>query len=688
MVGESGDVGSKRNDHEDDATIPLKSTGQQQLPTSPCDDDDMINSSDYSSSSSKFVYVLAFFSAIGGFLFGYDTGVVSGAMLIIRKEMELTNGWHEAIVSATIAAAWIFSLFGGYLSDRLGRKPVILAASVVFTAGSIVMGAADGKEGLLAGRIIVGVGIGWMSTTVSVYIAETSPAHLRGRLVAFQSVLITMGRFCGALASAVAFTLYPPVTGRKEPVLMMTTDLLTSTKAAGGGAHHSHQWPFRLQWLDVLNFSSRRYMLGIAAIPAVIQFVGFLLMPESPRWLFSHGKPDEARKVLQRIRGPCHNIDDELEAIKASVDESERELEYRRQRGQTANVLIQILQSPPVLRALFLGCLLQMFQQIAGINTVMYYSATIIQMAGFYDTSKAIWLSALVASVNFICTFLGIYLVEKVGRRRLTLGSLLGVVLSLAFLAVGFMIVDSNAFSVTEFYNDKNDLCNSASECNECNSIVDCGYCFMDDPANGGVSKGSCLLSKENSTFLSDYGPCSNLSSTAGLSSSNAAGHSGFIYAYGWCPSTYGWITVLGLMTYLLFFAPGMGPMPWTINAEIYPLWARSTCNSIATSTNWFFNFLVSMTFLTITEILTRQGAFMFYCALSTVGLLLFWWLLPETKGRTLEEMEVVFSRPRTCPRPWDSWKIKKSKTGDSGACPEAGGESSKNVQFHDSSRI
>ena len=101
----------------------------------------------------------------------------------------------------------------------------------------------------------IGAGSGWMSTTVSVYIAESSPAHLRGRLVAFQSVLITMGRFCGALASAVAFTLYPPVTGRKEPVLMMTTDLLTSTKAAG--AHHQH-WPFRLQWLDVLNFSSRR----------------------------------------------------------------------------------------------------------------------------------------------------------------------------------------------------------------------------------------------------------------------------------------------------------------------------------------------------------------------------------------------------------------------------------------------
>ncbi|XP_059351887.1 proton myo-inositol cotransporter-like isoform X1 [Daphnia carinata] len=686
MVGENV-VGSSRNEHEDDATIPLRSTGQK-LPSSACDDDNITPNSD--SSASKFVYVLAFFSAIGGFLFGYDTGVVSGAMLIIRKEMELSNAWHEAIVASTIAAAWIFSLFGGYLSDRLGRKPVILAASVVFTVGSIIMGAADGKEVLLAGRIVVGIGIGWMSTTVSVYIAEASPAHLRGRLVAFQSVMITMGRFFGALASAVAFTLYPPVTGRKQPVLMMTTDLLTATKAAGAHLSHSHHHlPFRLQWLDVLNFSSRRYMLGIAAIPAVVQFVGFLLMPESPRWLFSHGKPEEARKVLQRIRGPCHNIDDELEAIKASVDESERELGYRRQRGQTANVIIQILQSAPVRRALFLGCLLQMFQQIAGINTVMYYSATIIQMAGFYDTAKAIWLSALVASVNFICTFLGIYLVEKVGRRRLTLGSLLGVVLSLAFLAVGFMIVDSNGYAVTEFYHNKTDLCNSALECNECNSIIDCGFCFMDNPASGGILKGSCLLSKENSTFMSDYGPCSNLSSMAGFSgSAAAAGQSPFIYAYGWCPSPHGWITVLGLMTYLLFFAPGMGPMPWTINAEIYPLWARSTCNSIATSTNWFFNFLVSMTFLTITEILTRQGAFIFYCALSTVGLLLFWWLLPETKGRTLEEMEVVFSRPRSCPMPWGSWTSKKSKTGDIASSPDSGPESSKNVQFHDSSRI
>ena len=126
-------------------------------------------------------------------------------------------------------------------------------------------------------------------------------------------------------------------------------------------------------------------------------------------------------------------------------------------------MLVQVFQSGPVRRALLLGCLLQVFQQIAGINTVMYYSATIIQMAGFYDTAKAIWLSAMVAGVNFLCTFLGLYLVERVGRRRLTLGSLLGVVLSLAFLAVGFMIVDSAGYPVSEYFYDQSDLCTTAA---------------------------------------------------------------------------------------------------------------------------------------------------------------------------------------------------------------------------------
>jgi len=577
------------NRHEDDESDNL---------TRPLRADLGLQNEQVKKDGSKFIYILAGFSAIGGFLFGYDTGVVSGAMLIIRREMQLNNTWHEAIVSGTVAAAWIFALVAGYLSDRLGRKPVIVAASVVFALGSVVMGAANDKETLLIGRIIVGIAIGLASMIVPMYLAETSSASERGLLVTLNVMFITGGQAAAAVFS-------------------------------GFLSRHHDGW---------------RYMLGIAAIPAAIQFIGFLFMPESPRWLISRGRTDEARNVLRRIRG-TFDVDDEIEAIKASAEEAERELKRRHHRGQTSNVFIQVMQSPPVRRALFLGCLLQMFQQIAGINTVMYYSATIIQMAGFYNTSMAIWLAALVAAINFLCTFVGLYLVERVGRRRLTLVSLAGVVLSLAFLGAGFLVADSHSVEVT-LINDTPDMCGTAASCGECGMIQDCGFCFFDDPVQGAVN-GTCLMSRENMTeFTSDYGPCSSLSS----SDSIIQGESRWIWSYGWCPSPYGWITVVGLVMYLFFFAPGMGPMPWTINSEIYPLWARGTCNSIATSTNWFFNLVISMTFLTFMEILGREGAFFLYCGLAAVGLVIFWLILPETKGRSLEEMEVLFARPWACP--------------------------------------
>ena len=118
------------------------------------------------------------------------------------------------------------------------------------------------------------------------------------------------------------------------------------------------------------------------------------------------------------------------------------------------------------------------------------------------------------------------------------------------------------------------------------------------------------------------------------------------MYAYDYCPSSTAWLIILGLGVYLFFFAPGMGPMPWTINSEIYPLWARSTGNSLATSTNWAFNLLVSMTFLSLTEAITKQGTFYLYTGIAFIGLVYFYSVLPETKGVTLEEVEKIFKQP------------------------------------------
>ena len=224
----------------------------------------------------KSVYALTCLSAIGGFLFGYDTGVVSGAMLLIEDDPDIQLSdtvWTELIVSATVAAAWLFALIGGPLNEYLGRKLTILTASVIFTSGGIVMGLSGSKEMLLIGRLIVGSGIGLASMSVPMYISEASPAHLRGLLVCSNSISITFGQFVACCVC--------------------------------GAFSQTHKG-----W---------KYMLGLAAVPSAVQFIGFMFMPESPRWLVSKGKMDQAKLVLDKIRTIEEKPEDELREIQRAI---------------------------------------------------------------------------------------------------------------------------------------------------------------------------------------------------------------------------------------------------------------------------------------------------------------------------------------------------------------------------------
>ncbi|GFG35714.1 hypothetical protein Cfor_00208, partial [Coptotermes formosanus] len=464
-------------------------------------------------------------------------------------EFNLSTVWHELIVSVTIGAAWLFSLIGGCLTDRVGRKPVILLGSLVFTAGSVIMGLANGQEVLLVGRLVVGVGIGMISSTVPVYIAESSPMRLRGKLVSSHVALITLGQFiasgvagifssvprdgwrlvdCVASMSVpvyIAESAFPEVRGRLVTVntIFITGGQFTASVVCGAFSHHPDGW---------------RYMLGLAAVPACIQFFGFLGMPESPRWLVAKKRYDDALKVLRSIRGDGFPVEEELEHIKEACLEEENELQERRRSG--------------------------------------------------------------------------------------------GVVISLVALGVGFHFMSLDTPPVT-LTGDSD--CSWAKTCTECISKA-CGFCYLDLPS--GVTNGSCWAENPHNPSSDPLsGICHNVSSTSGL-----------VWAAGWCPSRYSWIAVAALGIYLLFFAPGMGPMPWTINSEIYPMWARSSCNSVATSVNWMFNLLISMTFLTLTKELTKEGAFYLYAGFAGLGLISLHFLLPETKGRSLEEMEAVFSGP------------------------------------------
>ncbi|KAL3657386.1 hypothetical protein V7S43_017705 [Phytophthora oleae] len=438
----------------------------------------------------------------------------------------------------------------------------------MFAMGSCLMAAARTFVELLFGRFIVGVAIGFASMTVPLYIAEVSPPDIRGRLVSLNTALVTGGQFFSGVLDA----------------LLADVD---------------DGW---------------RYMLGLAAIPATAQFLGFLLLPESPRYLISKGRLEEAWSALKRIRGT-----DDIQAEGSHIEE-----EILRAADENVDIW-DAIRSPAVLRALTLGCFLQALQQLCGINTVMYYGATIIQLAGFTDPTTAIWLSALVSFSNFIFTFVGIYLVDRQGRRLLTLGSLVGIVLSLTALGASFYASELQSVESVGVGG-----CSQFSTCLDCIASTTCGFC-----SEGKLSIDAAV------TTTNLCLPGTPISTAQGSCSQSN-------WSFESCPSkshTAGWVVFMALFMYLACFASGMGCMPWTINAEIYPLHVRSFALSIATSVNWLFNLFVSFTFLTVVDIFEPYGAFWLYASFALFGLVYLWKELPETKGLELDAIQNIFEK-------------------------------------------
>ena len=288
----------------------------EELSDSESERDNLINTkpSDYSQPRDyspcrrwTFLAVLTFFSALGGFLFGYDTGVVSGAMLKIREDFTLSPLFQELIVSTTIAGAAIAALAAGPLSDLFGRKPVLLMAAFVFTVGAVVMSAAPTPLVLLVGRFIVGLGVGLAAMGVPMFIAESAPADIRGKLVVVNVSFITGGQFIATLIDG-SFSGLPLNVGWRL-VAHARTHTHTHTRT------HTHTHTHTLNCCVLLSPPPLRLMLGFAAVPSIIMFLGLLFMPETPRWLVFHGKTAKAYKNLSYVSmkhvisscASCHN---------------------------------------------------------------------------------------------------------------------------------------------------------------------------------------------------------------------------------------------------------------------------------------------------------------------------------------------------------------------------------------------
>ncbi|WP_420110742.1 sugar porter family MFS transporter [Pseudactinotalea sp.] len=329
-------------------------------------------------------------AALGGFLFGFDTAVINGAVDALTDQFSLGPGLSGFAVSSALLGCVAGAWFAGGLANKYGRIPVMLIAAVLFLASSIGSGLAFGVVDLIIWRVIGGLGVGAASVIAPAYIAEVSPANVRGRLGSLQQLAIVTGIFVALLSDS------------------------WLANSAGGAANEL--WLGQEAW---------RWMFMAEAIPAVIYGVMALRLPESPRFLVARGDYDKASQVLHDFTGEL-DVNLKIQQIKESLGE-ERKQSLRDLRGKRLGL-------KPVV---WLGILLSMFQQFVGINVIFYYSTTLWRSVGF-EESDALTITVITSVTNIVVTLVAIALVDRVGRRPMLLAGSAGMVVSLGMMALAF----------------------------------------------------------------------------------------------------------------------------------------------------------------------------------------------------------------------------------------------------------
>ena len=433
---------------------------------------------------------ISIIAAIGGLLFGFDTGVISGALLYVKKDLGMNSVAQEWAVSVLLLGAIVGAILSGYLADKISRKWTKVISGCIYVVGALGCAFAIGVPMLIGARFVLGLSVGTASFVAPLYIAEVSPPRVRGGLVSFNQLLVTAGIL---LAYLVNFAFADVPDG----------------------------------W---------RWMLGVGAIPGAALAIGMLTVPHTPRWLMEQHREDEAREVLERLRGsdPEADIDGEIEEIRKA-----KELE-------TSTTMRDLLR-PNIRPLLWIGIGLAVFQQFVGINTVIYYAPTILSKTGLTN-SASIAQTVFVGVTNLVFTIVAVLLLDKVGRRRLLLIGTVGLTVAIIFLGIFF-------------------------------------------------------------------------------ASPSLQHHASYL-------------ALVALLVYIASFAIGLGPVFWLMISEIYPTGIRSKAMSVGTVFNWAANFVVAGTFLTLISLISRQGAFFVFGGLGILALLFFSWKVPETKDKSLEQIQ------------------------------------------------
>ncbi|MDE1180794.1 sugar porter family MFS transporter [Paraburkholderia sp.] len=427
-------------------------------------------------------------AALAGLLFGLDIGVISGALPFIARHFQVGDQMQEWIVSSMMVGAAIGALGSGWMARAIGRKLSLMIGAALFACASAVCAFAIDPAMLIGGRVLLGLAVGIASFTAPLYLSEIAPRKMRGALISLHQLMVTVG---------------------------ILAAFLSNTAFSGKG-----------DW---------RWMLGVIAFPAIAMLIGLVFLPRSPRWLMSVGRRDEAQAVLNRLRGDEKAIQTEMREID---DQLKVEFEgwglFRSNRNFRRSVL--------------LGVLLQIAQQLTGINVVMYYAPRIFGLAGYGSAHDQLWGTVIVGIVNVAATFIAIGLVDRWGRKPI--------------LYTGFTVMAAALASL------------------------------------------------------------------------------GMLMHIGITTPAHQYAAVAALMIFIAGFAMSAGPMIWILCAEIQPIKGRDFGIAVSTFVNWVANTIAGATFLTLLNTLGHAQTFWLYAVLNAAFLLMTFWIVPETKDVSLEQIE------------------------------------------------
>lgn len=434
------------------------------------------------------IYVVAIIAAIAGVLFGFDEGVIAGALAALRAEFGITAFEEGFMTSAVPLGALFGALLAGLLAEHYGRRATLLLASVLFTLGAVLAGLASGVWTLTVCRLLLGLAVGLAATVAPLYISENAPSGQRGLLVSIYQLAVTIGILSAYLVN----------------------------------------YALEDQW---------RLMFMLGAIPGLALLAGMLGQSDTPRWLMSQGRAQQARQTLARLRK--RDVDDP--AIEQEMLEMTDTLSHHQDQARWKDLLDRRLRP-----ALVVGIGLFVLQQFSGINAVIYYAPSVFTEAGFSSDSTPVLASLGVGTVNVLMTLVGMYLIDRIGRRRLLYLGFAGTAIGLGMIA---------------------------------------------------------LAAATGSDYLDV-------------------------------------LAVAGLVIYIGSFAASIGPLPWVMMSEIYPLRGRSLAMSLTTISNWLFNFLVVFSFPVMMASVGLGTVFALYAVTCLVGLYFTWQYVPETNGVSLEQIE------------------------------------------------